>query len=982
MDRRTFLKITGMGSVAFAGGCTPDPENNLFTLVNAPDDMVTGKAIWYASTCRECPAGCGVLAKNREGRVIKLEGNPLHPVNQGKLCVRGQAALQGLYNPDRLTQPLLKKDQKWQQITYDAALDVVRQRLSGAAQKGNNRIAMLTEVVGESLQALFTDLLAHHGTQAPMVFEPFAFESLKSAHQRLFGEPVLPSYRMDRANLLLSFGADFLETWLSPVEYARKFSTMHRYNRGHKGAFFHISPVQSLTAASADQWLACRPGREVVVLLGLIQVALQKGRGKKLPEPIYNSLGKLTYQFPLKRVANLTGIPESDLEKLSKRLVTAERPLVLGAHTAANGASAAAIDLAALMLNAVLDPTFSLYDFNRRHRVETALPRREVVQFFQDFEKNPIDLLLLNNVNPLYSLPPGAGVEKAMAAKLPFVVAFSNFMDETAAAADLIIPVQMPLETWDIYESQSGIATTQQPCLGKVNPTPGIGDLAHQLMPASSRPSLDYRHYLKTRASQQWGQADEKQWLQMIQKGGLFDAYETAGPSGVNILQEAVAALGVVVAQVAGLNPIKQPLYLMPSIRQYDGRGANRSWLSEIPDTLSQVAWQNTAWVHPETMQAKGWQDGDLVRMATSQGEIDVPVQSYDGVHPMAMAMSLGLGHDLYGRYAKGRGANPVMLMDAAVEQGAGAPNYMVELIQADSLGRQNPLASTSGNLSQYDRKIALSVPIEKAGKKSNKKHGLTMWDFPLTLPLPEGYDKHRDLYPAHHHDTYRWGMVVDLDRCIGCTACVAACYAENNIGVVGEEQMAKGREMAWLRIERYIDPKAPDRPIFLPVMCQHCDNAPCEAVCPVYAPHHGTEGLNNQIYNRCIGTRFCGQNCPYKVRRFNWFEWPFPEPLDQQLNPSVTVRTKGVMEKCSFCVQRIKVAHNTAKNEKRNIRDGEVVPACVQTCPTNAIYFGNLMDPQSMVRKLADDPRAYQVIGYLNTKPAVIYLKKVTQTI
>ena len=256
------------------------------------------------------------------------------------------------------------------------------------------------------------------------------------------------------------------------------------------------------------------------------------------------------------------------------------------------------------------------------------------------------------------------------------------------------------------------------------------------------------------------------------------------------------------------------------------------------------------------------------------------------------------------------------------------------------------------------------------------------MADFPFTAPLPEGYDPHRDIYPAHSHEGHRWGMVVDLDRCIGCSACVAACYAENNVGVVGEQQIVKGREMAWLRIERYQDPQDPTRLIFLPMLCQHCDNAPCESVCPVYAPHHSKEGLNNQVYNRCIGTRFCAQNCPYKVRRFNWLAWQWPEPLDLQLNPDVTVRSKGVMEKCSFCVQRIKEGHNRAKNEERSIRDGEIVPACAQTCPTDAIVFGDLMNPGSKVRRLMADPRAYQVLGYLNTKPAVIYLKKVVQAV
>ena len=288
-------------------------------------------------------------------------------------------------------------------------------------------------------------------------------------------------------------------------------------------------------------------------------------------------------------------------------------------------------------------------------------------------------------------------------------------------------------------------------------------------------------------------------------------------------------------------------------------------------------------------------------------------------------------------------------------------------------------LAHTDGSKTQQKRTFALTVGVEELKEgKPHKNSGLTMEDFPLTLPLPEGYDPKLDFYPPHDHVDYRWGMVVDLDKCIGCGACAASCYAENNIGIVGVDRVLEGREMAWLSIERFHETEQMAKVTFLPMLCQHCDNAPCESVCPVYAPHHSKEGLNNQIYNRCIGTRYCVQNCPYKVRRFNWFDWPWPEPTNLQLNPDVTVRSKGVMEKCSFCIQRIKAARNIAKNEKRLIRDGEVQPACVQTCPTGALVFGSLMDPGSRVRKLVDSPRAYQAMGYLNTKPAVIYLKKV----
>ncbi|MFC1830352.1 4Fe-4S dicluster domain-containing protein [Thermodesulfobacteriota bacterium] len=350
-------------------------------------------------------------------------------------------------------------------------------------------------------------------------------------------------------------------------------------------------------------------------------------------------------------------------------------------------------------------------------------------------------------------------------------------------------------------------------------------------------------------------------------------------------------------------------------------------------------------------------------------------------MRPNVLMMSMGQGHRSYGRYAAGIGFDPVQLLSPGPYPALLGPGNAAHPVSIQKTGRSMELAHTDGSRIQHGRKIALSVSMnDLKHKKLHKKLGLTMNDFPLTLPLPEGYDPQRDFYPPHDHDTYRWGMIVDLDRCIGCAACTAACYAENNIGVVGLQQMIDGREMAWLRVERYHDPERMDKVTFLPMMCQHCDNAPCESVCPVYAPHHSKEGLNNQIYNRCIGTRFCSQNCPYKLRRFNWFDWEWPDPLHMQLNPNVTVRSKGVMEKCSFCVQRIKAAHGVAKNEKRMIRDGDVVPACAQTCPTGALMFGNLMDKESRVRKMVADPRAYQVMGYLNTKPAVIYLKKVVQ--
>jgi molybdopterin-containing oxidoreductase family iron-sulfur binding subunit len=564
-----------------------------------------------------------------------------------------------------------------------------------------------------------------------------------------------------------------------------------------------------------------------------------------------------------------------------------------------------------------------------------------------------------------------------------FVVAFTAFMDETAEQCDLVFPIGLPLEVWDEYAGRRQMLSTLQPAMGRLTDAPDIGDVCLALQADSTgvpggKPPADYRGYLYDDLRRRGACASQTDWLQIIRCGGRFDQTRAMPPPAVNVT-EAVGALQTLDPPVSA----ETVLIAAPSLRFFDGRGANRSWLCEIPDPLSKIAWQTPLFVHPQTLAALDAEQGDLLEVTSPWGGLQAPAYESAGVRPNVVVMPIGQGHAAYGRYARGQGLAPGALLPPQSAGDAGAPCLAARPVQLAATGRSQALAHTDGSRIQHGRKIALTVDAQAHTTGSDHgAGGLAMHDFPLTLPLPEGYASGRDFYAPLQYKDYRWAMAVDLDRCIGCGACAAACYAENNIGIVGEAQVLNGREMSWMRIDRYHDPQHPERIIFLPMMCQHCDNAPCESVCPVYAPHHNAEGMNNQIYNRCIGTRFCAQNCPYKVRRFNWFSWPWPEPLHYQLNPDVTVRSKGVMEKCSFCVQRIKEAHGIAKNEKRPIADGEVVPACVQTCPTGALVFGNLLDPASRVRRLADDARAYQVMGYLNTKPAVIYLKKVRQEI
>ncbi|MGA7878656.1 MAG: 4Fe-4S dicluster domain-containing protein, partial [Desulfoferrobacter sp.] len=377
--------------------------------------------------------------------------------------------------------------------------------------------------------------------------------------------------------------------------------------------------------------------------------------------------------------------------------------------------------------------------------------------------------------------------------------------------------------------------------------------------------------------------------------------------------------------------------------------------------------------IHPQTAEKLDIQKGDLLEIRSPFGALRVPAIPILTVPPNTLAMPIGQGHTHYGRYADNLPANPMELFPPDIDPLSSSIRGPSFRVTVNKLSGEFAIAHTDGSFFQHGREIARQISyadFQRAVASGHKPE--------IDYPLPIGYEPGKDFYPAHTHKDYRWAMAVDLDRCIGCGACVVACYAENNVAIVGREQMLNGREMSWIRVQRYFDE---DKSIarWLVMLCQHCDSAPCESVCPIFAPQHSVEGLNNQVYNRCFGTRFCSQNDPYKVRRFNWFTFTRPYPLDIQLNPDVTVRQKGVMEKCSFCVQRIVEAKIRTRKQGRKVKDGDFTTACAQTCPTNALIFGSLKDPDSRVSQLINDPRAYQVFRHLNTKPAVIYLKRVT---
>ncbi|WP_244083781.1 4Fe-4S dicluster domain-containing protein [Desulforhabdus sp. TSK] len=973
----------GLAGTTALVGCSSESGRTLIPYIVPTDDIIPGQATWYATTCRECPAGCGILAKNRDGHVIKVEGNPLHPVNAGKLCSRGQASLHGLYNPDRFSGPhKMTASGEPVPISWDEGMAILTQGLDGILDRGKkDRIVVVSDLVSGTLKDFIAYWLGEMRSREHILYEPFAYEPLRRANAMVFGTEGIPSYRLDRADFLLSFGAGFLETWLSNVEYARQFAAFRTPHDQGKNRFLYVGPRMSLTAANADFWVQAAPGDEFLVAAGMLMVLTGEGLLPNISAEQKKSVASLVRGLTLEAVAAGTGVSEETLRRMALEFARAEHPLALAEGLSFSSPRATETAAAAGLLCALHPGSRETIDFqglSELGQVDSTARMQELSQKMQD---GKVEAVLLFQANPAYSLPPSWNFHKSLQ-KVPLVVSFSPAMDETTRSAHLILPAHSPLESWGDYSPRKGVTGIMQPVMGPVFDSRHPGDIllaaGRQLKGPERFPAESFYHILRN-AWQLKGQElapgvpPETFWQEAVKRGGVWDEVKgSKGESSGNPVRPSKFSFPLV--ELGNRNKKEFHFTGFPTVQYYDGRGANRPWLQEIPDPISQITWGGWVEMHPDTARSLDLAKGDLVVIRSPYGSIEAPVFPLPTVPPDTLAVPIGQGHSHYGRFATAEYGNPMGLLPSGIDpmcNGLLRPEFKVTV---EKLGRRVPIAHVDGSLFQHDREMARSLTLEayREGKASGAKPH-------LYLPLPEGYDPAQDFYPPHDHVDYRWGMVIDLDRCIGCGACVAACYAENNVAVVGRDQILKGREMSWLRIQRYFGPDA-DGIRFFPMPCMHCDNAPCESVCPVYAPHHSKEGLNNQVYNRCIGTRFCAQNCPYKVRRFNWFTFTRPEPLNWQLNPDVTVRQKGVMEKCSFCVQRIIEAKFHAKDQGRKVQDGEFTTACAQTCPADAIVFGNLMDPESRVSRLIQDHRAYQALEHLNTKPAVFYLKKLTQ--
>jgi molybdopterin-containing oxidoreductase family iron-sulfur binding subunit len=1029
MDRRGFFRIVGVsGAAAAAAGCGKTTET-ILPFVIPPEHIVPGVATWFATVCRECGAGCGVLAKSREGRIIKLEGNPDHPVNRGALCASGQASLLATYDPDRIPGPRARDGQGWRAMPVADAEKLLGEKVGAARQAGAGRIAMITRLETGSFGRLADDWLKAVGGRPRIAYETCAHEDLRAASQAVFGIDAIPQYAFDEARTILSLGADFLETWLSPVEYGAAFRRAHALRDGRAARVIHVEPRYSLTAANADEWVPSQPGAETAIALALLRLVLEAKQVAALPAKEADALAAAARTVEVEAVAKQSGVPVAKLRHLAETLATGAPSLVVGGGVAAGGVGGAEAAVAINLLNYALGNVGRTVRFGPSSALAGASRYADLLALTKAMAQGEIAVLVVKDANPAFTLPAKAGFAEALA-KVPFVVSLSSHMDETTARAHLVIPDLTPLESWGDYSPRAGVWGLMQPAMApvpKVGPTnpdaldlpqlapvksmlgtkpaetfPGVetkaaGDLllesGRALVPGSEKTvfkAATFAEYLREtwRAMAKTAAPKatfEEFWESALRRGGYWadvPAPKVALRAGFKTPAPAPALEG---------NAADPALLVVPSSRYGDGRGANKVWLHETPDPMTQVVYGSWIEIPAETAQALAIRQGDVVRVESPHGALEAPAYVSDTLAAGAVAMPTGLGHTEYGRFARGVGQSPYALLPAE-PAASGGPRWLGVRVKLQKTGRREKLATPAGVTElDHSREIFETIGLAEAAKLEREGKP------PEHANLPS-------MYPDLTYPLNRWGMAIDLDACTGCQACVVACQAENNVPAVGKGDIDYGRSLHWLRVERWWDRGAPPegagghaampgigvahaaeappagRPTarFLPMLCQHCEVAPCEPVCPVFAAYHTTDGLNAQIYNRCVGTRYCGNNCPYMVRRFNWYRYEWPAPMNLQLNPDVTVRDRGVMEKCTMCVQRIIAGRDRARDQGRAPRDGEILTACQQTCPTQAITFGDLKDGQSRVSRLSVSPRSYHVLGELGTRPAVTYLKKI----
>ncbi|MBM4169336.1 MAG: 4Fe-4S dicluster domain-containing protein [Ignavibacteria bacterium] len=961
-SRRTFLKAAGF---TFAGGllagCERGRIEKAIPFLVKPEEMTPGVATWYASTCGGCSAGCGVLVKNRDGRPIKIEGNPDHPLSQGGLCPTGQAYLLPLYDSTRLLKPLSGGEETtWeaQDKTIAATLEEIRR------QNGSVRLLTGTMTSPSSLSAV-NRFIQSFRNATHVMYDGLSASAILDAQEITFGKRILPQYRLDRAEVIVGVDADFLGSWISPVEFSSAYSR-GRTLTGGKKTFSHHTQIEShlsLTGSNADMRISASPGEALGILRSLASV-VSKRTGRSIT------------------VHDASQGHEEVARELAERLLAAR-----GRGLVVCGTNHLESQLLVNIINHALGNygnTLTLSPGSLQKRGSD----RDFGALAEEMRNGKIDALIVVGVNPVYDAP-GSWRFGDLLQNVPLTVVLGDRRDETSSRAEFVCPIHHPLEGWSDAQPIEGMFALRQPTISPIGQT-------RELVETLSAWSGQYRssydqirsHWLERIHRRAGGSKPfDRFWDDVVREGSIsVPADERTFTFNTPGVQQALAHSADSPRSADGI----YDLVLYANASMLDGRNAHNPWLQELPDPVTKIVWDNYASISQAAARSLGVKEGDVVEIRSGDVSIKIPVHIQPGHHDGVVAVALGYGRMGTDRFTsigpEWLEAKPTVLPGDLVGTNA-APFIQYDGQHVDyrrgvsiqKTGKRHELASTQEHHS-------LHVPEHLRTGDGERRPIIqeTTYRAYVREPSSGSFPKHKlvSMWPdAHEYKGHHWGMAIDLTACTGCSACVIGCQAENNIPSVGKDEVRRNREMTWIRVDRYYTEENGETTVaHQPMMCHHCDNAPCETVCPVLATVHSEEGLNQQVYNRCVGTRYCANNCPYKIRRFNWFDYEHGDDLHKMvLNPDVTVRERGIMEKCTFCIQRIQEARIVAKSEGRSIRDGDIKTACEQSCPTRAIVFGDMNDPQSELTKRMNDPRHYRVLEELGVRPSVGYLTLVT---
>ncbi|MEI6669068.1 MAG: TAT-variant-translocated molybdopterin oxidoreductase [Acidobacteriota bacterium] len=933
VGRRQFLRLMG-ASLALAGvsACTRQPAEAIVPYVRPPEGFVPGKPLMFATAVTLGGIATGVLVESHEGRPTKIEGNPEHPASLGATDLFTQASILSLYDPDRSQTLTYRGDIR----TWSAFLGAVRGALESVRPVRGAGLRILTDTcTSPTLARQVRDLLTEFPAARWHQYEPVGRDQVRAGARLAFGSVVETRYQFDKARVIVALDADFLGLMPGMVRYTRDFSAARRVRGTHveMSRLYAVESAPTNTGAKADHRLALGPNA-----VGEVARALAASLG-------------------------VAGISGASLSPAAQRLVdAAARDLAAnkGASLVVAGEEQpAAVHALAHAINHALGnvgQTVLYTDPIETNPIDQAASLRELVA---DMRAGSVGGLLILGGNPVYTAPADLQLGEALQ-RVAFSAHLSLYEDETSAACQWHIPEAHALEAWSDARAWDGTATILQPLIAPLYNGKSAHDVLAGLSALQGRGGYEQVRDTWKAYAESAGIVDfEAFWRRSVHDGVVA---QSAYAPRATTLQDVAKAVGKPAVRTNGLE-----LVFRADPTVYDGRFANSGWLQELPKPFTKITWENTVQLSPATAASLGIRNEDVVDLTANARTVRGPAWIVPGQADGVVTVHLGYGRTHAGRVGTGAGFDAYQLR-------TGDATWISSGVTLVKTGRRAAVASTQLHHDMAGRPLIRTASLEQF----RENPGVVQAEEPAP-------PKTLTMYPDHEYKGYAWGLAIDINACTGCNACVVACQAENNIPVVGKDQVAKGREMHWIRIDTYYkgDPNESPEAYHQPVMCQHCENAPCEVVCPVGATVHSDEGLNDMIYNRCVGTRYCSNNCPYKVRRFNFLlyqDWDTPT-LKMQRNPEVSVRSRGVMEKCTYCVQRISKAKIDSQKEDRKVRDGEIATACEQSCPAQAIVFGDINDPQSRVAALRADARSYSLLGELNTRPRTTYLAALKNT-